>query len=120
LRRDFDKGVGLAKRQFLYDAARVVGEQVRRVSDLDRAALERDDYKFNVNFILGGQIQGEDAGIVYDLSAGQSPPGDRSNPPTCRSARPNTGGPFWTAAFNMSARRWRTRPSTRCCRSIPR
>jgi putative proteasome-type protease len=59
LRRDFDKGEGLAKAGSMYDAARVLGDQVRRVSDLDRAALEKDDYKFNVNFILGGQIQGE-------------------------------------------------------------
>jgi putative proteasome-type protease len=63
IRRDFDKGLGLASVGSLYDAARVVGEQVRRVSDLDRAALERDSYKFNVNFILGGQVQGEDPGL---------------------------------------------------------
>src|ERR1700722_12496507 len=63
LRRDFDKGIGLAKAGSMYDAARVVGEQVRRVSDLDRAALEKDDYKFNVNFILGGQIHGEPPGL---------------------------------------------------------
>jgi putative proteasome-type protease len=60
LRRDFDAGTGLATAQTMYDAARVVGEQVRRVADIDRAALERDDYKFNVNLILGGQIKGED------------------------------------------------------------
>src|SRR3984957_4814554 len=63
IRRDFDKGIGLAKAGSMYDAARVVGEQVRRVSDLDRAALEKDDYKFNVNFILGGQIKGEAPGL---------------------------------------------------------
>jgi putative proteasome-type protease len=37
----------------------VIGEQVRRVSDLDRDALERDKYNFNVNFLLGGQVKGE-------------------------------------------------------------
>jgi putative proteasome-type protease len=63
LRRDFDAGVGLAKASSLYDAARVVGEQVRRVADIDRAALERDEYKFNVNLILGGQIKGEEPGL---------------------------------------------------------
>ena len=63
IKRDFDKGMGLAKAGSMYDAARVVGEQVRRVSDLDRAAPERDDYKFNVNFILGGQVQGEEPGL---------------------------------------------------------
>src|SRR5438270_1499266 len=59
LRRDFDQGQGLATVPSLYDAARVVGEQVRRVSDLDRAALERDDFRFNVHLLLGGQVRGE-------------------------------------------------------------
>src|ERR1700722_10675808 len=63
IRRDFDKGAGLAVAGSMYDAARVVGEQVRRVSDLDRNALERDDYKFNVNFILGGQVHGEEPAL---------------------------------------------------------
>ena len=67
LRRDFDQGKGLAQAPSLYDAARVVGEQVRRVSDTDRGALERDDFKFNVNLILGGQVRGEIPGlfIIY-------------------------------------------------------
>src|ERR687893_211041 len=41
LRRDFDAGKGLAAARSLYDAARVIGEQVRKVSDIDREALER-------------------------------------------------------------------------------
>ena len=47
----------------LYDASRVIGEQIRRVSDLDRQALEQDEYKFNVHFLLGGQIRGEGPGL---------------------------------------------------------
>jgi putative proteasome-type protease len=58
LRRDFDAGVGLAKATTMYDAARVVGEQVRKVGDIDRDHLEQDEYKFNVHFILGGQVKG--------------------------------------------------------------
>src|SRR5262249_38889710 len=46
LRRDWDQGKGLAQTPSLYDAARAIGEQVRRVADMDRAALERDDFKF--------------------------------------------------------------------------
>jgi putative proteasome-type protease len=67
LRRDFDQGKGLAQTPSLYDAARVIGEQVRRVSDMDRDALERDEFKFNVNLILGGQVRGEAPGlfIIY-------------------------------------------------------
>ncbi len=63
LRRDFDKGDGLATAASLYDAARVVGEVVRKVGDMDRAALEKDDYRFNVHLILGGQVKGEKPGL---------------------------------------------------------
>jgi putative proteasome-type protease len=41
----------------------VVGEVVRRVSVLDRAALEQDEYKFNVHLLLGGQIRGEEPNL---------------------------------------------------------
>jgi putative proteasome-type protease len=63
LKRDFELGTGLAQAPSLYDAARVIGEQVRRVSDLDRDALERDDFKFNVSLLLGGQVRGESPGL---------------------------------------------------------
>ena len=59
LTREFEKGEGLAKAAGMYDAARIVGDEVRRVGDIDRPALERDDYKFNVHFLLGGQVRGE-------------------------------------------------------------
>lgn len=67
LRRDFDQGRGLATAPTFYDAARVVGEQVRRVAELDRKALEQDDIKFNLNLLLGGQIRGEahDLYMIY-------------------------------------------------------
>jgi putative proteasome-type protease len=58
LQQDFDRGAGLAQASSMYDAARVVGAQVRRLSDLDRPALERDDFRFNVHLLLGGQMRG--------------------------------------------------------------
>jgi len=64
LRRDFEAGKGLAVAPSLYDAARVIGDQIRRISDLDRSALERDHYNFNVNFILGGQVKGEPPNLI--------------------------------------------------------
>ena len=60
LRARFNAGEGLAKANSMYEAAREVGEAVRQVSDLDRAALERDSYNFNVHLLLGGQVRGED------------------------------------------------------------
>jgi putative proteasome-type protease len=59
LRRDFDQGAGLAAAKTFYDAARMVGEQVRRVGEMDRPALEHDNIPFNINVVLGGQIAGE-------------------------------------------------------------
>ncbi len=59
LRDEFDAGEGLAKAKSLYDAARIVGACVRSVAEVDRAALERDEYSFNVHLLLGGQVRGE-------------------------------------------------------------
>jgi putative proteasome-type protease len=63
LRVDFDAGRGLGQATSLYDAARMVGDCVRRVSDIDRASLERDNFSFNVNLLLGGQVRGEEPGL---------------------------------------------------------
>jgi putative proteasome-type protease len=59
LRSDFDAGHGLAQTKSLYEAARIVGDVVRRVSAIDREALERDEFSFNVHLLLGGQIKGQ-------------------------------------------------------------
>jgi putative proteasome-type protease len=63
LRRDFENGYGLASAPTMYDAARVIGEQVRHVASLDRETLERDDYRYNVHLLLGGQISGQPPGL---------------------------------------------------------
>jgi putative proteasome-type protease len=67
LRASFDAGEGLAQANSMYEAAREVGEAVRQVSHLDRAALERDKYDFNVHLLLGGQVRGEQhrAFLIY-------------------------------------------------------
>jgi putative proteasome-type protease len=64
LRRDWDMGRGLATAPSMYDAARVVGNQIRNVAELDRAYLERDKYNFNTNILLGGQVKGEPPSLV--------------------------------------------------------
>jgi putative proteasome-type protease len=67
LGRDFEHGAGLATVSTMYDAARVLGDQVRRVSAMDRHALEEDRFTFNVHFLLGGQIRGQphDLYLIY-------------------------------------------------------
>jgi putative proteasome-type protease len=80
LQDDFQQGRGLALADSMYMAARVVGDAVRRVSDLDRAALERDDYNFNIHLLLGGQVKGGPSALycIYPqgnpLSATQDSP----------------------------------------------
>jgi putative proteasome-type protease len=63
LRADFASGRGLAQADSLYDAARIVGDCVRRVSDLDRTSLERDSFSFNVHLLLGGQVRGQEPNL---------------------------------------------------------
>ena len=63
LRLDFDAGQGLSQARSLYHAARIVGDTVRRVSDIDRAALEKDSFTFNATLLLGGQVRGEAPGL---------------------------------------------------------
>jgi putative proteasome-type protease len=58
LRKDFDAACGLSQAPTMYDAAREIGRQVRKVSDMDRDALEHDEYRFNVHLLVGGQIKG--------------------------------------------------------------
>jgi putative proteasome-type protease len=67
---DFRGGSGLASSSTFYDAARCVGEQVRRVGDLDREALERDKIPFGINLILGGQIRGEEPQLYLIYAQG--------------------------------------------------
>jgi putative proteasome-type protease len=63
LRNDFTLGLGLARAGSMYEAARAVGDTVRRVSDMDRAALEKDDFQFNIHLLLGGQIKGQESNL---------------------------------------------------------
>lgn len=59
----FAAGEGLARVRSMYEAARELGECIRQVAELDRAALERDNYTFNVHLLLGGQVRGEEPGL---------------------------------------------------------
>ncbi len=59
VRASFDAGEGLAQANSMYEAAREIGQAVRQVSDIDRAALEKDGFSFNVHLLLSGQIRGE-------------------------------------------------------------
>ncbi len=49
----------------LFDTARYVGAKIRQVEALDREHLEKDDFKFNIHFLVGGQIKGLPPQIFY-------------------------------------------------------
>ena len=67
LRRDFDQGMGLASASSMYDAARVVGQQVRSVADMDQPDLNKHNFRFNVHLLMAGQIRGQphDLYLIY-------------------------------------------------------
>ena len=60
LQEEFRQDKGLAAASNMYEAARAVGTCVRAVSDLDRDALAKDDYSFNIHLLLGGEVAGSE------------------------------------------------------------
>ena len=42
----------------MYDAARIVGQQVRSVADIDQPDLNKHNFRFNVHLLVAGQIRG--------------------------------------------------------------
>ncbi|MBE7381912.1 MAG: proteasome-type protease [Leptolyngbya sp. SIO1E4] len=54
----------------LYDVARYIGSCIRKLQEVDRAWLEKDNIDFQCNFLLGGQIQGETPQLYLIYSQG--------------------------------------------------
>lgn len=54
----------------MFDAARILGQAVRRVYDRDAASLKHAGVEFNVSLIFGGQIHGEGMRLFNVYSAG--------------------------------------------------
>jgi len=51
----------------LYKAVNAFGEQVRRVAEEDKAALEKSGFKFNLNTIIGGQLKDDEEHKLFLL-----------------------------------------------------
>ena len=107
LRRDFDQGKGLASASSMYDAARVVGEQVRSVADMDQPDLNKHNFRFNVHLLVAGQIRGQphDLYLIYPQG---NPLRRRRTPRSSRSASPSTAAPSSTGESVTRPRLWRT------------
>lgn len=62
LKRDIQnqEEINLHSLHSMYDIAHYIGNKSRQIQDRDRPWLERDKIEFQCNFLLGGQIKGED------------------------------------------------------------
>lgn len=80
IEQEFRGGEGLVKAANFYEAARLVGQHVREVVALDRPFMERDNITCAVNFLLGGQIKGEDPQIYMIYTQGNPLRCTRSSP----------------------------------------
>lgn len=54
----------------LYDIARYVGNKSREIQEIDRVWLEKDKIDYHCNFILGGQIKGEEPQLYLIYNQG--------------------------------------------------
>jgi putative proteasome-type protease len=63
----------------MFDAARVLGNAVRRIADFDGPALRQANVEFNVSLIFGGQIRGEAMRLFLVYAAGNFIEATREN-----------------------------------------
>lgn len=54
----------------MYEVAQYVGQKLRQVQDQDREWLQKDNIDYKCNFILGGQIKGEEPELYLIYSQG--------------------------------------------------
>ncbi len=56
----------------LFETARYVGHKIREVDKAERAALEKDEFRFNIHFLVGGQIRDLPHQIYYVYPQGNT------------------------------------------------
>ena len=104
------------RRPSVYQAARIVGDACGGCPRSTAASLERDNFSFNVNLLLGGQVARRAAGLYLSIRRAT-----RCRPPRTRpylqlgevQVRPADPRP----RHRRRPRRSKSRRSTRCCRS---
>ncbi|MEG3435601.1 proteasome-type protease [Pannus brasiliensis CCIBt3594] len=82
LKRDIHnrEDINLHSLNSLYDVANYIGDKSRQIQDRDRAWLERDNIDFQCNFLLGGQIKGEDPQLFLIYPQGNHIQATRETP----------------------------------------
>jgi putative proteasome-type protease len=54
----------------MFQAAQRIGQTIRRIHDIEAPALNASDVKFEVSFLFGGQIKGDQLRLFMIYSAG--------------------------------------------------
>ena len=70
LKNGDDEPITIWNAKSMFDAARVLGQAVRRVYDRDADSLKHAGVEFNVSLIFGGQVRGEGMRLFHVYSAG--------------------------------------------------
>jgi putative proteasome-type protease len=82
LRRDIkaQAAVNLHTLSTLYEVTRYIGDKMRLVQDQDREWLARDGIDSTCNFLVGGQVEGEEPGLFLVYSQGNCIQASRDTP----------------------------------------
>ena len=70
LKNGDDEPITIWNAKSMFDAARVLGQAVRRVYDRDADSLKHAGVEFNVSLVFGGQVRGEGMRLFHVYSAG--------------------------------------------------
>jgi putative proteasome-type protease len=67
---DSDQPARIYRAKNMFNVARVVGDALREIHARDAEMLKEQGHEFNANFILGGQIRGEEPRLFHIYSVG--------------------------------------------------
>ena len=67
---DPDQPPRIYRAKNMFNVARVVGDALREIHARDAEMLKEQGHEFNANFILGGQVAGEEPRLFHIYSAG--------------------------------------------------
>jgi len=67
---DADQPPRIYRAKNMFNVARVIGDALREIHERDAEMLKEQGHDFNANFILGGQVSGEDPRLFHIYSAG--------------------------------------------------
>jgi putative proteasome-type protease len=93
----------LLNQKTLFETACYVGEKIREVEARDRTYLEKDNLKFNIHFLVGGQIRGMAPQIYYIYPQGNVMHASEDTP-YLQIGESKYGKPILDRSFNFQTR----------------